>query len=149
MNQSRGVVRLSGVSPRAATEPSISAVGRRQCSLSVLNPDTRGRTDALAGLPVIFDLCYILRQNESMTRKRRTALTAVLLLGLVAGGAGAAAAEQCDINNDTTTIINDHDLVDVDNSLNNISTNVLGIQGDDSSLSVLTAEDSTASASMY
>jgi hypothetical protein len=115
----------------------------------VLNPDTRGRTDALTGSLVISALCDILRHNETMTRKRRTALTAVLLLGLVAGGAGAAAAEQCDIDNDTTTVINDNDLVDVDNSLNNISTNVLGIQGDDSSLSVLTTEDSTASAQMY
>jgi hypothetical protein len=86
-----------------------------------------------------------------MTRKLRTALTAVLLLGLVAGGAGAAAAEQCDINNDIdrTTIINDNDVVDVDDSLNNISTNVLGIQGDDSALAVLTAEDSTANGQMY
>jgi hypothetical protein len=83
-----------------------------------------------------------------MTRKLRTALTALLLLGLVAGGAGAAAAEQCNIDNDTTTIINDNDVVDIDDSLNNISTNVLGIQGDDSVLTVLTA-DSTASASMY
>jgi hypothetical protein len=88
-----------------------------------------------------------------MIRKLRTALTAVLLLGLVAGGAGAAAAEQCDrntdIDNDTTTVINDNDVVDVDDSLNNISTNVLGIQGDDSALSVLATEDSTASAQMY
>jgi hypothetical protein len=78
-----------------------------------------------------------------MTRKLRTALTAVLLLGLVAGGAGAAAAEQCDIDkdvdNDTTTIINDNDLVDIDDSLNNITTNVLGIQTDDSAANVATA----------
>ena len=76
-----------------------------------------------------------------MTRKLRTALTALLLLGLVAGGAGAAAAEQCDINNDidndTTTIINDNDLVDIDDSLNNISTNVLGVQVDDSVIALL------------
>jgi hypothetical protein len=76
-----------------------------------------------------------------MTRKLRTALTALLVLGLVAGGAGAAAAEQCDINNDidndTTTIVNDNDVVDVDDSLNNISTNVLGVQVDDTLVSIL------------
>jgi hypothetical protein len=76
-----------------------------------------------------------------MTRKLRTVLTALLLLGLVAGGAGAAAAEQTDINNDidndTTTIINDNDVVDVDDTLNNISTNVLGVQLDDSAVDVL------------
>jgi hypothetical protein len=76
-----------------------------------------------------------------MTRKLRTALTALLVLGLVAGGAGAAAAEQCDINNDidndTTTIVNDNDVVDVDDSLNNISTNVLGVQVDDSVVALL------------
>jgi hypothetical protein len=77
-----------------------------------------------------------------MIRKLRTALTAVLLLGLVAGGAGAAAAEQCDIDknidNDTTTIINDNDLIDVDDTLTNITTNVLGIQVDDSASNVAT-----------
>jgi hypothetical protein len=79
-----------------------------------------------------------------MTRKLRTALTALLLLGLVAGGAGAAAAEQCDIDkdveidNDTTTIINDNDLVDLDGVLSNITTNLLGIQFDDSGASVAT-----------
>jgi hypothetical protein len=78
-----------------------------------------------------------------MTRKLRTALTAVLLLGLVAGGAGAAAAEQCDIDkdvdNDTTTIINDNDLIDLDGVLTNITTNLLGIQTDDSGAGVATA----------
>jgi hypothetical protein len=78
-----------------------------------------------------------------MTRKLRTALTALLLLGLVAGGAGAAAAEQTDINNDidndTTTIINDNDLVDLDGVLSNITTNLLGIQTDDSAANVATA----------
>jgi hypothetical protein len=70
-----------------------------------------------------------------MTRKLRTALTTVLLLGLVAGGAGAAAAEQCDIDNDTTTIINDNDLIDIDGFLSNITTNLLGIQTDDGAVS--------------
>jgi hypothetical protein len=76
-----------------------------------------------------------------MTRKLRTALTALLVLGLVAGGAGAAAAEQTDVNNDidndSITIINDNDVVDVDDTLNNISTNVLGVQLDDSVVSLL------------
>lgn len=79
-----------------------------------------------------------------MTRTLRTALTAVLLLGPVAG-AGATAAEQTnidtDIDNDTTTIINDNDLIDVDKSLNNISTNVLDIQGDDSPVTASAAMD--------
>lgn len=74
-----------------------------------------------------------------MTRTLRTALTALLIIGLVAGGAGAAAAEDTntEIDNDTTTIVNDNDLVDVDKSLNNISTNVLGVQFDDSPVSLL------------
>jgi hypothetical protein len=74
-----------------------------------------------------------------MSRTLRTALTALLIIGLVAGGAGAAAAEDVnnDVDNDVTTIINDHDLVDVDKSLNNISTNVLGVQFDDSPVTVL------------
>jgi hypothetical protein len=76
-----------------------------------------------------------------MTRKLRTALTALLVLGLVAGGAGAAAAEQTDVHNDidneTTTIVNDNDLVDIDDSLNNISTNVLGVQLDDTIVDLL------------
>ena len=74
-----------------------------------------------------------------MSRTLRTALTALLLIGLVAGGAGAAAAEDVnnDVDNDVTTIVNDHDLVDVDDSLNNISTNVLGVQFDDSPVTVL------------
>jgi hypothetical protein len=63
----------------------------------------------------------------------------MLVLGLVAGGAGAAAADTVnnDIDNEETTIVNDNDLVDVDDSLNNISTNVLGVQFDDSPVTVL------------
>jgi hypothetical protein len=110
----------------------------------VLNPDTRSRTDTLSDATVISELCCILRKDENMTRKLRTALTAVLLLGLVAGGAGAAAAEQCDIDNDvdndTTTIINDNDFIDVDDTLNNVTTNVLGIQTDDSATSVASSQ---------
>jgi hypothetical protein len=75
--------------------------------------------------------------EQSMTRTLRTALTALLIVGLVAGGAGAAAADTTDIDSDTTTIINDHDVADLDKTLNNISTNVLGVQLDDSAVSVL------------
>jgi hypothetical protein len=79
--------------------------------------------------------------EQYMTRTLRTVLTALLIVGLVAGGAGAAAAEQTDsntdIDSDSTTIINDNDVVDVDKSLNNISTNVLGVQLDDSAVGVL------------
>ena len=74
-----------------------------------------------------------------MTRLR-TALTALLIIGLVAGGAGAAAAEDTGTTvtaQDTTTVINDHDIGDLDNSINNISTNVLGGQFDDSPVTVL------------
>jgi hypothetical protein len=74
-----------------------------------------------------------------MSRTLRTALTALLLIGLVAGGAGAAAAGECDVNNDVdnTVVVNDDDVVDVDDSLNNISTNVLGVQVDDSVIALL------------
>jgi hypothetical protein len=74
-----------------------------------------------------------------MTRKLRTALTALLIIGLVAGGAGAAAAEDVnnEVDNESTTVINDGDIADLDNSLNNISTNVLGVQADDSPVTVL------------
>jgi hypothetical protein len=77
--------------------------------------------------------------EQSMTRILRTALTALLIVGLVAGGAGAAAAEQTntDVDSDTTTIINDNDVADLDKSLNNISTNVLGVQLDDSAVGIL------------
>jgi hypothetical protein len=79
--------------------------------------------------------------EQSMTRTLRTALTALLIVGLIAGGAGAAAAEQTDsntdIDSDSTTIINDNDVADLDKSLNNISTNVLGVQLDDSAVGVL------------
>jgi hypothetical protein len=74
-----------------------------------------------------------------MTRKLRTALTALLIIGLVAGGAGAAAAEDVnnEVDNESTTVINDGDIADLDDSLNNISTNVLGVQADDSPVTVL------------
>ncbi len=76
-----------------------------------------------------------------MTRTFRTALTAVLLVTLIAGGAGTAAAEQTDINSGETTVVNDNDLVELDNVLNNISTNVLGVQVDDSNVIILSALD--------
>lgn len=75
--------------------------------------------------------------EQSMIRTLRTALTALLIVGLVAGGAGAAAADTTEIDSDSTTIINDHDVADLDKTLNNISTNVLGVQLDDSAVSVL------------
>lgn len=80
-----------------------------------------------------------------MTRTFRTALTAVLLVALVAGGAGTAAAEQTEINSGDTTVVNDNDLADVDNILNNISTNVLGVQVDDNTLLILSQVDDQAS----
>ncbi|WP_330631713.1 hypothetical protein [Halocatena halophila] len=76
-----------------------------------------------------------------MTRTLRTALTALLVAMLVAGGAGTAAAESTDINSGDTSVVNDNDLVDVDDTLNNISANVLGIQVDDSELNVLSDDD--------
>ncbi len=76
-----------------------------------------------------------------MTRTLRTALTALLVATLVAGGAGTAAAESTAINSGDTTVVNDNDLVDVDDTLNNISANVLGIQVDDSELNVLSKDD--------
>jgi hypothetical protein len=74
-----------------------------------------------------------------MTRTLRTVLTALLVIGLVAGGAGAAAAEDVDATtaSDSTTVINDDDIGDSDNSFNNITGNVLGVQNDDSPLTVL------------
>lgn len=74
-----------------------------------------------------------------MTSKLRTALTAVLLLSLVAGGMGTAAAAETDINSGDTTVVNDNDLVDIDDTLNNVSTNVLGVQVDDTELDLLSA----------
>ncbi len=76
-----------------------------------------------------------------MTRTFRTALTAVLLVTLIAGGAGTAAAEQTEINSGETTVVNDNDVVELDNVLNNISTNVLGVQVDDNTLIVLSDVD--------
>ncbi len=72
-----------------------------------------------------------------MTRTFRTALTVALLVALIAGGAGTAAAEQTEINSGCDTIVNDNDLVDVDDTANNISTNVLGVQADDNDVAVL------------
>lgn len=80
-----------------------------------------------------------LSNNIIMTSKLRTALTAVLLLSLVAGGMGTAAAAETDINSGDTTVVNDNDLVDIDETLNNISTNVLGVQADDNDLALLSS----------
>lgn len=74
-----------------------------------------------------------------MTSKFQAALTAVLLVSLVAGGMGSAAAATTDINSGENTIVNDNDLVDIDDTLNNISTNVLGVQVDDNNLALLSS----------
>lgn len=74
-----------------------------------------------------------------MTSKFGMTLTAVLLLSLLAGGMGTAAAADTDINSGDTTVVNDNDLVDVDDTLNNISTNVLGVQVDDSNVALLSS----------
>lgn len=52
---------------------------------------------------------------------------------------GTAAAAETDINSGDTTVVNDNDLVDIDDTLNNISTNVLGVQVDDTELDLLSA----------
>lgn len=80
-----------------------------------------------------------LTKDKLMTHKLRFALTAVLLVALVGGGAGAAAADSADrsTNVDSTTVVNDHDLVDVDDTLNDLNTNVLGIANQDSPIDIL------------
>ncbi|RRJ28427.1 hypothetical protein [Halocatena pleomorpha] len=61
-----------------------------------------------------------------MTSKLKAALTAVLLLSLVAGGMGTAVAETTDIDSGETTIVNDDDAVDADELLDDVNLNVLG-----------------------
>lgn len=74
-----------------------------------------------------------------MTHKLRFALTAVLLVALVGGGAGAAAADTTEAPDsvDSTTVVNDHDVVDTDETLNDLNTNVLGVANQDSPVDVL------------
>lgn len=76
-----------------------------------------------------------------MTNKLQFALTAVLLVAFIGGGAGAAAADTCErqdnTNVDSTTVINDHDLVDTDKTLNDLNTNVLGVANQDSPVDIL------------
>ncbi|MFC7193308.1 hypothetical protein ACFQL7_28630 [Halocatena marina] len=72
-----------------------------------------------------------------MSRKIQISLTAMLILALVGGGFGAAAAKQCDTDDGgNTTVINDDDVVDVDNALNDINSNVLGITNQDSPVDI-------------
>lgn len=74
-----------------------------------------------------------------MTRKLQFALTAVLLVALVGGGAGAAAADTSEAPNsvDSTTVVNDQDLIDTDETLNDLNTNVLGVANQDSPVDIL------------
>ncbi|WP_330630570.1 hypothetical protein [Halocatena halophila] len=74
-----------------------------------------------------------------MTTKLRTALTALLLLGLLAGATGPAVAETTEINSGETTVVSDNDLIELDHVANNISVNVLGVQVDDSEASLLSS----------
>ncbi len=74
-----------------------------------------------------------------MTTKLRTALTAVLLLGLLAGATGSAVAEQTAINSGDTTVVSNDDIVEFDEFANNISANVLGVQVDDGELDLLSS----------
>lgn len=63
----------------------------------------------------------------------------VLLVALVGGGAGTAMAGSSgdDVDVDSTNVVNDNDLVDVDDTLNDINANVLGIANQDSPLDIL------------
>lgn len=90
-------------------------------------------------------MCYVPQKIKIMTQKLRFALTAVLLFAFI-GGAGVAAADTCekdtcikhnDVDVDNTKVVNDHDLVDVDKSLNDINANVLGIALQDSPVDAL------------
>lgn len=74
-----------------------------------------------------------------MTKTFQFALTAVLLVALVGGGAGAAAADTANASDsvDSTTVVNDHDLVDTDDTLNGLNTNVLGVANQDGPVDVL------------
>lgn len=139
--QIRYNVRSGGVSPGVAIEPSISAVEWRQCIAPGLNPDARSCRDPLSDGSIIYKICDLLRETKTMTRMLRTALTAVLLLGLLAGGAGAAAAD--------TVVVNDDDVIDTDCSFNNITANVLGVQNDDSPVTVIFSDDNSATSQMY
>ncbi|WP_330631714.1 hypothetical protein [Halocatena halophila] len=74
-----------------------------------------------------------------MTRILRTTVLVALIVAISAGGVGTAVAEETEINSGCTTVVNDDDLVDVDDSLNNISANVLGVQVDDSNADILSS----------
>lgn len=74
-----------------------------------------------------------------MAYKLHLALTAVLLVALVGGGAGAAAADTTDDSTsvESTNVVNDNDVADVDESLNGLNTNVLGVANQDGPVDVL------------
>lgn len=76
-----------------------------------------------------------------MTKKIQFALTAVLLVAFIGGGAGAAAADTCERQDhtdvDSTTVVNDNDVVDTDETLNDLNTNVLGVANQDSPVDIL------------
>lgn len=80
------------------------------------------------------------RKQSTILHKLQFALTAVLLVALVGGGAGAAAAadtSEAPDSVDSTTVVNDHDLVDTDETLNDLNTNVLGVANQDSPVDLL------------
>ncbi|WP_390208345.1 hypothetical protein [Halocatena marina] len=60
-------------------------------------------------------------------------------MALIGGGAGAAAAGTSDVSSttDNVVVVNDDDLVDVDDSINDINSNVLGIANQDSPVELL------------
>ncbi|WP_165984293.1 hypothetical protein [Streptomyces sp. YIM 98790] len=81
--------------------------------------------------------------NRSGTPTAATATTdgTGLLNSLILTLPGSGPANQCGNlgfqATEETTVVNDNDLVDVDETLNNLSTNVLGVQVDDNNLALL------------
>lgn len=75
-----------------------------------------------------------------MAKKVQFVLTAILLVAFIGGGVGAA-ADTCERQDtpdvDSTTVVNDNDLVDTDDTLNDLNTNVLGIANQDSPVDIL------------
>ncbi|TQN28702.1 hypothetical protein FHX37_4062 [Haloactinospora alba] len=68
---------------------------------------------------------------------RASVVTVALGAAVLVGPLAAPAAAVVDPND--LVVVNDDDLVDVDDTLNNISTNVLGVQADDNNLALLTS----------
>lgn len=78
-------------------------------------------------------------KDKTMVHKLQFALTAVLLMALIGGGAGTAAADttnSCDTV-DNTKVVNDNDVIDTGDTLNGLNTNVLGVTNQDSPVDVL------------